>query len=105
MGEARRHEELVAELGAELDRHMLAVGGRAAADVDGDVEDGAVQHADELGLGMGRPLEMQAAQGAGAPEKARLSCTKSCSSPAAAKVRALYHSVKKPRASPKRLGR
>ncbi len=65
MGEAFRHEELIAPLGADLDGHMLAIARRALADVDDDIEDGAPQHADELALGMGRLLEMQAANRSG----------------------------------------
>src|SRR5690606_6022915 len=44
------------------DGRMLAEGRRTAADVDGDVVDLALQHADQLALRVARPLVVQAAQ-------------------------------------------
>ena len=63
MREADRDEELVAVFGAELGADPLAIGGRATAYVDCDVEDAAANAADELVLAARRGLEVQAAKG------------------------------------------
>ena len=47
-------------MGAEEALDMLAVGGTAATYVDSDVEDGTADTADELGLGEGGTLEVEA---------------------------------------------
>ena len=65
MGEADRDQQLAPVPGGELDRDMAAEGRRRPADVDGDIEDAAAPHADELVLGEGRDLEVQPAQSAG----------------------------------------
>ena len=65
MREADRDVEHPAVAGGELDRDMLAEQGRGAAEVHRDVEDAPAQHAHQLGLGMRRALEMQAAHRAG----------------------------------------
>src|SRR5262245_47088341 len=41
---------------------MPTKGGRAVTDIHGDIKDGAPCHTHELALGMGRTLEMEAAQ-------------------------------------------
>src|SRR5690606_34893877 len=61
VGEATRHEELFAALGRQLGADPAAVGGRALADVHGHIVDRPAQHAHELGLGVRRDLEVQAA--------------------------------------------
>ena len=50
VGEPGGHEQLVAELRGQGDGDVLAERGGPAADVDGDVEDRAVDDADELVL-------------------------------------------------------
>ena len=63
--EAHRDVELAVELVVELVALPLAVGGRVAAQVDGDVPDPPPQAADQLRLpGLG--LEVQAAEDPGA---------------------------------------
>ena len=52
--EADGDEDLVPGGGADLHRHMPAIGGRAVAQVDRHIEDGAAHDADELGLGVRR---------------------------------------------------
>ena len=64
MGEPAGNEELTVVVGREFDGDVLAERGRPAADVDGDVEHGPFDDADQFGLGVGRFLEMQAAQNA-----------------------------------------
>ena len=61
VGESPGHEELEMVLLRQLYSHVLPVGGRPLADVDGHVENGAAHASHELGLCVGRPLEMQAA--------------------------------------------
>ena len=65
VGEAGGDPEHVAVLGGELGAGPLAEGGGAAADVDGDVEDGAAGAADELSLRL-LELVVQAADDASA---------------------------------------
>ena len=60
--EAARHEDLRAVLGRDLLGDPPPVGRRAAARVDGDVEDRAPHHPHQLGLREGRRLVVQAAQ-------------------------------------------
>ena len=64
VGEAFRDEELAVVLFRKLHGDVLPVGGRAAADVDGHVEDGSPDAPHELALREGRPLEVQAAHDA-----------------------------------------
>lgn len=64
VGETARDEELQMVVLGQLDGHMPAVGRRAFADVDGDVEDGTLDAAHEFGLCEGRTLEMQPAHNA-----------------------------------------
>ena len=71
MAEARGDEELAPVLRRELHRGMVAEGGRADADVDGDVEDAAAHDAHQLVLGEGRALEMDPAQRARPRRRAR----------------------------------
>src|SRR5690606_15074538 len=61
-GEAFRDPEMALVVRAEDGGGVAAVGRRAAADVDRDVVDLALQHADQLALRVVRPLVMQAAQ-------------------------------------------
>jgi hypothetical protein len=62
VGEADRHEQLLALLCRKLGGDPAAVARRAAADVDRHVEDAAAHTADELRLPVRRRLKMQAAQ-------------------------------------------
>ncbi len=55
----------MAIVGGEFIADPLAVGGRAAPDVDGHIEERAAPAAHEFRLRMGGRLEMQAADGAG----------------------------------------
>ena len=59
--EADRHEELRPVLGRNLGGDVAAEGRRAAPQIDRDVEDAPARHPDQLGLGVRRGLEMQAA--------------------------------------------
>lgn len=60
VGEAFRDEKLAVVVLGQLDGDMLSVGGTAATDVDSDIEDGTADTADELGLGEGGTLEVEA---------------------------------------------
>ena len=62
VGKADRHQDLVPFLGRDFRTDPLAVGRRAMADVDGDVEDPAAHNPQQLVLSEWRKLEMQAAQ-------------------------------------------
>src|SRR5947207_12493753 len=62
MREADRDENLLPVFGAEDDLHMSAEGWGGFSDIDGDVEEGAADDADELVLGHRSDLIMQAAQ-------------------------------------------
>jgi hypothetical protein len=66
---------------------MAAEGRRAAPDVDGDVEDGPVRHAQQLALRGRRDLKVKAAP-----------------IPASEKARSFHTSEKNPRVSPMRCG-
>lgn len=57
-------EELAPILFAEFDGDVLAEGGRAAANVDGDVQHGALQHAHEFGLAVLAQLAVEPADDA-----------------------------------------
>ena len=61
VGEPRRDEHLAEVVCPERGGRPFAEGGGAGADVDGDVEDLAPQHADQLALGFAE-LRVQAAQ-------------------------------------------
>ena len=63
VGEASRHQKLLAAAGRELGGDISAVMRRIAAQIDRDVEDAPTQHADELGLDERPHLEMQSAHG------------------------------------------
>ena len=63
--EAGGHEELFAAGRVEAYGDVAAVARRVGADVDGDIENGTGEHPDQLGLGVGRDLKVQAAEGAG----------------------------------------
>jgi ATP-dependent DNA helicase RecQ len=63
VGKAGGHIELALVVRGQHDRNGLAKGRRAAPDVDGDIEDFALQDIDQLALGVGI-LEMQTAQDA-----------------------------------------
>lgn len=63
--EADRDEQLVAVFRAQFGADPLAIGGRAVAHVDRDIEDPPPDAAHQLVLPPGRRLEMQAAQGEG----------------------------------------
>lgn len=60
VGEALGDEELAVVVLGQLYGDMLAEGGTATTYVDSDVEDGTADAADELGLGEGGPLEVEA---------------------------------------------
>src|SRR5258705_8702848 len=60
MREPDRDIELAAVGRTQLDRHMLPVRGRGAANIDCDIEDRAPQHPDELGLRARRQLKVHA---------------------------------------------
>lgn len=62
VGHAAGNEELAAVFMAELHHDVAPQRGRAAAQVDGDVDDAALRHPDELGLRQARALEVQAAE-------------------------------------------
>ena len=64
MRETGRDVEHPAIAGNEFNRDVLAEPGRGAPEVHGDVQDAPAQHADQLGLGVRRSLEMQPADGA-----------------------------------------
>ena len=59
VGEASRHEELRPARSVEPHRDMTPEGGGVGAEIDGDIEDRAGEHPDQLGLGIGRHLEVQ----------------------------------------------
>src|SRR6266478_9655416 len=61
VGEPFRYRDLVALRSAEHHRNMAAETWRAPADIDGDIEDRPRRHAQQLGLGERRNLEMQTA--------------------------------------------
>ncbi|CAI9404839.1 hypothetical protein ANOBCDAF_04698 [Pleomorphomonas sp. T1.2MG-36] len=61
MRKARRHPELLTVVGGEFHLHMLAVGRRAPANVDGHIQDCADEATDELALRPRVQLEVQAA--------------------------------------------
>jgi len=63
VGEACGDEELSAVLGAELDHHVSAEGRRALAHVERDVDDGPLEHLDQLRL-RPRVLKVKATQDA-----------------------------------------
>ncbi len=67
VGEPLRDPELQPVLGAEGDGSVAAVGRRTDADVHDHVEDGATRNPDELVLGLGGHLVMQAAHDALGP--------------------------------------
>ena len=60
VGEALGDEELAVVVLCQFYGDMLAEGGTATTYVDSDVEDGTADAADELGLGEGGTLEVQA---------------------------------------------
>ena len=64
VGEAFGNEELAMVVLGQFDRYVLAVGRAALAYVDGNVENGSLDAAHQLGLGERRALEMQAAHDA-----------------------------------------
>ena len=64
VGKAAGNEELAVIILGQLDGHMTAIGGRAFADIDGNVDDGSLDTSDELGLSEWRALEMEAAHNA-----------------------------------------
>ena len=64
MRKTRRDQQLHAVLGAQLIPHPVSVGGAAAANIHRHVKDRPPATAHQLGLRMGRSLEMQAAHGA-----------------------------------------
>ena len=64
MRETGGNIELRPVLSREFNDDVLAAGGRGVPDVDRYVEDAAPVYADELGLGIGCFLKMQAADGA-----------------------------------------
>ena len=84
MAEADRDEELAVGLVVEDVALPLAVGGRAAAQVDGDVEDRAARAADQLRLAR-LGLEVDAAQGP-VDEREWLCWTNSTSTPCSAQT-------------------
>ena len=63
MGKALGHEQLMMVFGGQRRAIPLTEGRGIGADVDRDIEDLALQHVNQLALGM-RVLEMQPAQGA-----------------------------------------
>ena len=65
MGKAPRDEELPFILGGEFHGHVLPIGWASPANVYGYVEDTAHDYPHQLGLGVGRPLEVEASQHAG----------------------------------------
>ncbi|EXI73328.1 MAG: hypothetical protein AW07_02748 [Candidatus Accumulibacter sp. SK-11] len=62
MGEAGRNPQLFLVLGTELMANPAAEGWRALAQVDRDVEDGALHDQHQLALGFRRQLVVQSAQ-------------------------------------------
>ncbi len=58
--EAWRNIDLAPVFGTHLGHCELAIGRRTDANIDNDIDDRAVKHAQELGLGVRRRLEMQA---------------------------------------------
>jgi len=64
MPKSDRDQQLTPVLRGELDRDTLAEGRRRTADVDGDVEDAAVNEPHQFGLREGRRLEVQPPQSA-----------------------------------------
>lgn len=62
MGETDRNEELMPVLGRQFRADPLAIGGRALAHIDRDVEDAPADAAHQLVLSPVRRLKMQAAQ-------------------------------------------
>ena len=60
-----RDPELPANFGVQRGRYVVAEGGRVAAQIHRDIQNGATQDADQLVLGIGLKLEVQAANGAG----------------------------------------
>ena len=64
MRETGRDKQLLPACRAESSCGKLPEGGRARADIDGDVEHRTGQHADQFRLRIGRRLEMQTANGA-----------------------------------------
>ena len=66
MRKAHRHEKLAAIVGTEVSGHPPPVGGRAVADIDGDVPYPAPNAPDQLVLRPWRGLEMEPAQDKGA---------------------------------------
>lgn len=61
MGKTFRDEELTVVVLGEFNSKMLTVGGGTHADIDGNVENGTAHAAHQLGLGVGRTLEMETA--------------------------------------------
>ena len=59
VGETPRDEELPVVVAREFDRHVLAEGRRVSPDVHRHVQYGALYHAHQFGLRVGRLLEMQ----------------------------------------------
>ncbi len=62
VGEARRHPQLSAVLGGELDTEPSSEGRRRGPDVDGDVPDRTGDDADELALRLWRDLVVETSQ-------------------------------------------
>lgn len=62
MGEALGHQQLLATLGRQGHGIVAAESGRSWAQIDNHVEHGASDDLDQLRLGGGRGLEMQAAE-------------------------------------------
>src|SRR5205085_2075923 len=62
VGKADRNKNLVPLCGRDFESDPFAEIGRAPADVDGNVEDAATRHAQELSLGERRKLVVKAAQ-------------------------------------------
>ena len=61
MGKALGDEELAMVILRKFDGYMLAIGGTALADIDGDIEYSTLDTTDEFGLSERRTLEMETA--------------------------------------------
>ena len=62
LSEADRHEQLSAAVTGKLDRYEFSEARRAAPNIDGDAKNATARHANQLGLGGRRLLEVKAAQ-------------------------------------------
>ncbi len=63
MRETSRDEQLFTAIGGQFDRDMLKKGWATAPQVDRDIEYPSALNRNELGLGVGRSLKMQTANG------------------------------------------